>query len=98
MKDSRKTWCLATIVAALCVAIAGSAQAKVVDLGVGGYVADCLVANWDGICNVSADQFHDPTAAKWTDLVSGRTLKFVAVPSHTVSLSLPLQEPARFTW
>ena len=82
MKDSRKTWCLAAIVVALCFAIAGSVQAKVVDLGVGGYVTDSLVANWDGICNVSADQFHDPTAAKWTDLVSGRTLKFVAVTSR----------------
>ena len=82
MKDSRKTWCLAAIVAALCVAIAGSAQAKVVDMGVGGYVQDCLVANWDGLCNVSADQLHDPSATVWNDLVSGRTANFVAVTSR----------------
>ncbi len=82
MKDSRKTWCLAAIVAALCFAIVGSVQAKVVDLGVGGYVTDSLVANWDGICNVSADQFHDPSATAWSDLVSGRTANFVAVTSR----------------
>ncbi len=71
----------ASLVSCAVLFAAFTAEAKVVEMSVGRYVQDCLVANWDGLCNVSADQFHDPSAAKWTDLVSGRTLKFVAVTS-----------------
>ena len=39
--------------------------------GVGDYVQDGLVWNYDGICNQGADVPHDPTALTWANLGSG---------------------------
>ena len=55
------------------------AAAKVVDVGLDGYVTDGLVANWDGVFNVAPDAYHDGAATVWTDLVSGREAAFKAV-------------------
>lgn len=66
-------------------ALGGSfpAAAKVVDVGLDGYVTDGLVANWDGVFNVASDTYHDGGATVWADLVGGHDASFKAVTDRT---------------
>ena len=44
--------------------------------GIGDYVTDGLVLNYDGICNAGADAPHDPEAATWKNVAPGHEGEF----------------------